>query len=68
MQDIVLTEKESKLLQVLDKVYEQQKFIYDNNVQTIKNRLIVSAGHISDQLCVANPKRSWISAWLFWTN
>jgi hypothetical protein len=39
-QGIVLTEKESKLLQVLDKVYEQQKFMYDNNVHTIENRIV----------------------------
>jgi hypothetical protein len=40
MQGNVLTEKESKLLQVLDKVYEQQKFMYDNRVHTIENRIV----------------------------
>ena len=39
-QGIVLSEKESKLLQVLDKVYEQQGFMYDNKVHTIKNRIV----------------------------
>jgi len=37
---IVLSEKESKLLQVLDKVHEQQKFMYDNKVHTIENRIV----------------------------
>ena len=40
MQGIALTENESKLLQVLDKVYEQQKFMYDNKVHTIENRIV----------------------------
>lgn len=35
-----LTEKEMKLLMVLDKVYEQQKFMYDNNIHTIENRIV----------------------------
>ncbi|MDD3667057.1 MAG: IS5 family transposase, partial [Bacteroidales bacterium] len=39
-QGIVLSENESKLLQVLDKVYEQQKFMYDNKVHTIENRIV----------------------------
>ena len=39
-QDIVLTEKEAKLLQVLDKVYDQQKYMYDNKVHTIENRIV----------------------------
>lgn len=39
-QGIVLSEKESNLLQVLDKVYDQQKFMYDNNVHTIENRIV----------------------------
>jgi len=39
-QGIMLNEKESKLLQVLDKVYEQQKFMYDNDVHTIENRIV----------------------------
>lgn len=39
-QGIVLTEKENKLLQVLDKVHEQQKFMYDNKVHTIENRIV----------------------------
>lgn len=37
---IVLSEKENKLLQVLDKVHEQQKFMYDNKVHTIENRIV----------------------------
>jgi hypothetical protein len=40
MQGIVLTEKERKLLQVLDKVYDQQKFMFDNKVHTIENRIV----------------------------
>lgn len=39
-QGIALSEKESKLLLVLDKVYEQQKFMYDNKVHTIENRIV----------------------------
>jgi len=39
-QGIVLSEKESKLLQVLDKVYKQQEFMYDNKVNTIENRIV----------------------------
>ncbi len=39
-QGIVLNEKEYKLLQVLDNVYEQQKFMYDNKVHTIENRIV----------------------------
>lgn len=39
-QGIVLNEKELKLLQVLDKVYEQQKFMYDNQIHTIENRIV----------------------------
>lgn len=35
-----LTEKEIKLLMVLYKVYEQQKFMYDNNIHTIENRIV----------------------------
>ena len=39
-QGIALSEKEVKLLQVLDKVYDQQKYMYDNNVHTIENRIV----------------------------
>ena len=39
-QGIVLSEKEVKLLQVLDKVFDQQKFMYDNRVHTIENRIV----------------------------
>lgn len=39
-QGIVLNEKELKLLQVLDKVYEQQRFMYDNRIHTIENRIV----------------------------
>jgi IS5 family transposase len=39
-QGIVLNEKELKLLRVLNKVYEQQKFMYDNRIHTIENRIV----------------------------
>jgi hypothetical protein len=39
-QGIVLIEKEVRLLQVLDKVYDQQKYMYDNDVHTIENRIV----------------------------
>jgi IS5 family transposase len=35
-----LTEKEMNLLKVLDKVYEQQKYMYYNNIHTIENRIV----------------------------
>lgn len=40
MQGIVLTEKERKILQVLDNVYDQQKFMFDHKVHTIENRIV----------------------------
>ena len=39
-QGIVLSEKEVKLLRVLDKVYDQQTYMYYNNVHTIENRIV----------------------------
>lgn len=40
MQGIVLTENECKLLNVLDKVYDQQKYMFDHKVHTIENRIV----------------------------
>lgn len=40
MQGIMLTEKERKLLQILDNVYDQQKYMFDNKVHTIENRIV----------------------------
>lgn len=40
MQGIVLTENECKLLNVLDKVYDQQEYMFDHKVHTIENRIV----------------------------
>lgn len=39
-QGVILNKKELKLLRVLDKVYEQQKFMYDNQIHTTENRIV----------------------------
>lgn len=39
-QGYLLKEKETRILEVLDKVYAQQKLMYDNKVHTIENRIV----------------------------
>jgi hypothetical protein len=39
-QGYLLGKKETRILKVLDKVYAQQKLMYDNKVHTIENRIV----------------------------
>lgn len=38
--DIEFTEKQLKRIRVIRKVYEQQKYMYDNKVHSVKNRIV----------------------------
>ena len=37
---VVLTEKQAKRLTVIKELYEQQKYMYDNNVHSVKDRIV----------------------------
>ena len=37
---VVLSEKQAKRLAVITEVYEQQKYMYDNNVHSVKDRIV----------------------------
>ena len=37
---VVLTEKQAKRLAVITELYEQQKYMYDNNVHSVKDRIV----------------------------
>lgn len=39
-QGYALTEKETELLEVIHKVYVQQKYMYDNKTHTVENRIV----------------------------
>ena len=40
LDDVKLTEKQTKLLDVIRKVYEQQKFMFDNKTHSVENRIV----------------------------
>ncbi|MDD7388205.1 MAG: IS5/IS1182 family transposase, partial [Lachnospiraceae bacterium] len=39
-QNCSLTEKEKELLEVIRKVYDQQKYLYDHKTHTVENRIV----------------------------
>ena len=40
LDDVKLTEKQTELLDVIRKVYEQQKFMFDNKTHSVENRIV----------------------------
>ena len=40
LDDIKLTEKQSEILDVIRKIYEQQKFMFENNTHSVENRIV----------------------------
>lgn len=47
LDDIKLTEKQSELLDVIRKIYEQQKFIFENKTHSVADRIVsISQPHI----------------------
>lgn len=40
MDDIKLTEKQAEMLDVIRNIYEQQKFMFENNTHSVENRIV----------------------------
>lgn len=40
LDDVQLTEKQTEMLDVIRKVYEQQKFMFDNKTHSVENRIV----------------------------
>lgn len=40
LDDVKLTEKQAELLDVIRKVYEQQKFMFENKTHSAENRIV----------------------------
>ena len=40
LDDVKLTEKQAELLDVIRKVYEQQKFMFENKTHSVENRIV----------------------------
>ncbi len=40
LDDVKLTEKQSELLDVIRKIFEQQKFMFENNTHSVENRIV----------------------------
>ncbi len=40
LDDVKLTEKQAEMLDVIRKIYEQQKFMFENNTHSVENRIV----------------------------
>lgn len=40
LDDVKLTEKQDEMLDVIRKIYEQQKFMFENNTHSVENRIV----------------------------
>lgn len=40
LNDVVLSEKQQKRLDIIRKMYEQQQYMYENNTHSVKNRIV----------------------------